>query len=91
LRLTGMLDVDSFGLASGQITVQAQNWRAMLDVAERGGALPAPLRPLLESALEGLSDLSGRAETLDLDLTITGGRISVGFLPLGQLPPLVLR
>ena len=91
LRLTGRLDVDSFGFASGEIDVQAQNWRAMLDVAERGGALPARLRPLLESALEGLSDLSGRAETLDLDLTIAGGRISVGFLPLGQLPPLVLR
>lgn len=91
LRLTGVLDVDGFGLATGEVAVQAENWRDMLDVAERGGALPPRLRPLLEGALEGLSDLSGRNETLDLDLTITGGRISVGFLPLGQLPPLLLR
>ncbi len=91
LRLTGMLDVDSFGLATGAVAVQAKNWREMLDVAERGGALPPRLRPLLESALDSLSDLSGRSETLDLDLTIAGGRISVGFLTLGQLPPLVLR
>ena len=91
LRFAGDLQFDAFGLGTGEINVQARDWREMLRVAERMSAAPQAALALLERALESLSDLSGRPETLDVTLTVRGGRLSIGIVPIGKLPPLLLR
>lgn len=91
LRAGGALTVDAAGIPEGRIEVQARNWREVLRIAVATGALPGAFAPALERGLEALAGLSGRDETLDLPLDFEGGRVSLGPLPLGPAPRLVLR
>ncbi|WP_298973939.1 DUF2125 domain-containing protein [uncultured Roseobacter sp.] len=91
LRFAAGLEVDEVGNASGTVNVQARNWRAMLTLAETGGVLPSALKPQIEQALSTFAGLSGNPEALDLTLTLREGFVSLGFLPLGQAPRLILR
>lgn len=91
LRFAAALDVDAQGDASGTLNVQARNWRAMLILAETSGALSPSLRQQIEQALSTFAGLAGNPETLDLALTLRGGTVFLGFLPLGPAPRLILR
>ena len=91
LQVTGALDVDATGVPSGEIVVRAQNWEAMLDLAEQAGVLPSEQRGLVQNVLTSLARGSGRTADLDLTLQLEGGLIRLGFLPLGPAPRLLLR
>lgn len=91
LRFSAVLDVSPDGLMTGEFSVQARNWRTLLDVAENTGTLPARLRPQIEQVLQALAQGTGNADALDLTLTLRDGAIFLGFIPLGEAPPLVIR
>ncbi|MDJ1009036.1 MAG: DUF2125 domain-containing protein [Paracoccaceae bacterium] len=91
LRAAGAVIVDAAGLATGEFTVKAVNWRQMLDIAVASGALPEASRPSVESALELLAGMSGRPDTIDAPFAIRGGRVFFGPIPLGALPPIRIR
>ncbi|PWK59482.1 DUF2125 domain-containing protein [Roseicyclus mahoneyensis] len=91
LRLSGAVDVDAEGRATGEVAIRAQNWPAMLDMAERSGALGASMRRSVETALGFLAGLSGRREDLDVTLRLDAGFMYFGPLPVGDAPRLRLR
>lgn len=91
LRGAATLDVAPDGVASGEVSLQARNWRDILILAETSGVLPSELRPQLESVLGALASGSGNPDTIDATLTLRDGRIFIGFIPLGRAPRLVLR
>lgn len=91
LRAAGKLVVDSTGTPTGKITVKATNWREMLSIAIASGVLSQGLANTLEGGLEAIAGLSGNSKTIDLPLTFKNGRVSLGFLPLGPAPRLVIR
>ena len=91
LNFAASLGVDSTGIPDGDLSVQAENWRTMLDLAERSGTLPAAFRNQAENILELLAGASGNPETLDVDLTLRDGTVYLGFLPIAPAPRLVLR
>lgn len=91
LRASADLTVSEQGLVSGQMTLQARNWQDMLDVAETSGVLPAPLRPQIENILAALARGSGNPNALDVAFDAQDGNLFLGFIPLGSLPPLILR
>lgn len=91
LRATGTLEMDARGLPTGEIAIQAENWRRMLEVARRSGALPERLGNLIERGMEGLAALSGRSDTLDIPLSFDAGQVKLGFIPLGRTGPIRLR
>ncbi|MDJ0823887.1 MAG: DUF2125 domain-containing protein [Rhodobacter sp.] len=91
LWMAGDLTVDAAGVASGQITVKAKNWREMLQLAVSAGWVPGNFAPTLETGLELLAALSGSPKTLDAPLTIRNGTVSFGPVTLGQAPKLRLR
>lgn len=91
LRAAGDVTVDEAGLATGEITVKAVNWRQMLDIAVASGALPEASRTSVESALELLAGMSGRADTIDAPFAIRSGRLFFGPIPLGTVPPLRIQ
>ncbi len=91
LSAAGDLDVDTRGVPAGRIVVSATNWREMLELAVTAGALPASLATTVERTLEALATLAGGGDTLDVPLIFAGGRVSVGPMPLGPAPRLVLR
>ena len=91
LRGTGNLTVDEEGLASGTVTVKAENWPTILDMVGNAGYLPANMRPQAEQMLKGLAQMNGQTTGLDLTITLQAGRMSMGFLPLGRAPRIILR
>lgn len=91
LRLSGAVDVDAEGRATGEIAIRAQNWPVMLDMAERSGVLGGGMRRSVETALGFLAGLSGRREDLDVTLRLDGGFMYLGPLPVGDAPRLRLR
>jgi hypothetical protein len=91
LRLSGGLDVDAEGRPTGEIAIRAQNWPAMLDMAQRAGVLPAGMRSSVETGLGFLASLSGRREDLDVSLRLEAGFMFLGPLPIGEGPRLRLR
>ncbi|MGI3184420.1 DUF2125 domain-containing protein [Nioella aestuarii] len=91
LRLSGDLDVDAEGMPMGDLSVRAQNWRAMIEIGVNAGAIPASFRGTLETGLGLLAGLSGRPEDLDATLSFSDGQVYFGPIPLGPAPRLILR
>ena len=87
-RAAGQLDVDELGVPEGQITVRAEDWRKILDMAQSMGWLPLGMRSSVET---GLGLLVGPGDVLDVPLVFSGGVISLGLIPLGDAPRLVIR
>ncbi len=90
-RAAGDLTVDAAGLASGNITIEAKNWRELLLAAVAAGWIAGSDFSVLETGLGLLAALSGESETLDATLTLRRGQISIGPVPLGTLRPLLIR
>lgn len=91
VRATANLTVSDQGLIDGQMNFQARNWQDLLTLAETAGLLPAAIKPQVDNILSALARGSGNPDAIDLTLQARGGAIFMGFVPLGQLPPLVLR
>jgi len=90
-RASGTLDVDPLGRATGEVAVRAENWREMLDMAERAGMLGEGMRNTVESAIGFLAGMSGRPENLEATLRLEEGFMYFGPLPIGEAPLLVIR
>ncbi|MEP4196701.1 MAG: DUF2125 domain-containing protein [Aliishimia sp.] len=91
LRIKGIMDVDPLGIVSGNITIRAENWEAMLDIAETSGVLPTDLRQTAQGVLSSLAAGSGKTNDLDVTLTLDSGLIRLGFIPLGSAPRVQIR
>ncbi len=82
---------DAGSRAEGAVTVKAENWQRMLDIAQNAGLLPAEFRPQIEGMLRGLASGTGSTNDLDVTLRFEGGTTWIGFIPLGPAPSLVIR
>jgi hypothetical protein len=91
LRVAGQLDVDRAGVPTGQITIRAENWRQMLEVARRAGLVPSALEGTVAGVLEMVAGMSGQPDTIDAPLNFRNGRVAFGPIPLGPAPRFVLR
>ena len=91
LKLAGTFDVDARGYPEGTVAVKAVNWREMVEIGIATGAIPQELSNIALRGGEMLAGLSGRADTIDAELTLKGGMISLGFIPLGPAPRFVIR
>ena len=90
-RAAGLLDIDAAGIPEGDITIRAQEWRRILDMAVGSGALAQGFLPLIDSTLELMAGLSGSPDDLDATLSFRNGRVSFGPIPLGPAPRIILR
>lgn len=90
-RAAATLDIADQGLLTGELSLQARNWREILDLAEGAEILPAAIRPQVEAVFDALARGGGNPETIDLDISLRDGQMFIGFIPLGPAPRLVLR
>ncbi len=88
---TGDLTVDEEGLVSGPLSVKVKNWPEILNMVETAGYLPPNMRPQAEQMLKGLAQMTGQTTGLDLTINLQDGRMSMGFIPLGLAPRIILR
>ncbi|MEM9425863.1 MAG: DUF2125 domain-containing protein [Pseudomonadota bacterium] len=87
-RATGELDVTEEGFPEGEITIRAEDWRKILDMAVSSGVLP----PTAVGPLErGLELMSGPRDTLDATLGFRGGFVRLGIIPIAPAPRIVIR
>lgn len=91
LRAAGELTVDARGFPTGEITIKATNWREMLKIAIDTGVVPDSMILIVTRALEVLAEIAGDPNTLDAPLTFSDGFITLGLIPLGPAPRLVIR
>ena len=91
LMAAGKVDVDASGIPTGDVSIKAENWREMLDIAVAAGAIPAQAINSVEKLLGMLAGLTGNPKALDVNLTLRGGQVSFGLIPLGPAPRLILR
>ena len=91
VRIAGTLTIDANGVPEGDIAVQIVKWEALLELLQSNGVLPQQINAFALRAVESLAQASGRADTLDATLTLAGGFIRFGLIPLGPAPRLVIR
>ncbi len=58
-KATGQLQVDAQGRLTGALALRAENWREILDLAERGSLLPPSSRAVVERLLSLFASGSG--------------------------------
>lgn len=90
-KATGSLQVDELGQLDGALTLRVENWRRILEIAERSSLLPPSSRAAIERVLALFSRDSGQGDKLDSTLSFQDGQLWLGPLPLGAAPRLVLR
>lgn len=90
ITASGDLKVDATGIPEGRINIRTLNWRALLKVATGAGLVSEKTAPTVEKLLKTLEASSGTPDTLDLPLVFSGGRMSLGPVPLGAAPRLAL-
>ncbi|KIC18870.1 DUF2125 domain-containing protein [Leisingera sp. ANG-Vp] len=91
LKAAGTVTVDERGLPEGNVALQAENWRGLVLMAERSGVLPPALRGSVERVLDLLAQASGNPRHLDITLGFSDGLVTLGPLPLGPAPQLIIR
>lgn len=74
----------------GEVAITARNWRDMVDLAVRSGALDDGLASTIELGLGLLASTSGNANALDATLSFSGGRTFIGPIPIGPSPEIRL-
>jgi hypothetical protein len=87
-RAAGELDVAEDGTPEGEITIRAEEWRRILEMAVASGVLPENAVGPLE---RGLELMSGPRDTLDAKLTFRGGFVRLGIVPIAPAPRIVIR
>lgn len=90
-RAAGDLEVDGEGVPTGKITIRAQNWREMLELAVAAGWIAEAIAGPIESGLGFLASVSGNPNTLDAPLKFENGKIAFGPITLGDAPRLIIR
>lgn len=90
MRLTaeGSLTADANGFAEGRIDIRLQDWETALTAATAIGLVRPVLAPTWAELGRRLAEASGDPQRIDLLLTMSGGRMSLGPLPLGPAPRL---
>jgi hypothetical protein len=90
LTTKGSIVADAEGLAEGRIDIRLQNWRKALAPAIGMGLIKPEVAPTVERMMELMAQQSGDATVLDLPLVMKAGRMSLGPLPLGPAPRLIV-
>lgn len=91
IEATGTVDVDDEGTPEGEVSVKAEHWREMLQMAVSSDALNADVANAIEQGLTLLAGFSGNRNSLNVTLTFTGGMMRLGPIPIGPAPRLILR
>ncbi|MCJ8138718.1 DUF2125 domain-containing protein [Falsirhodobacter halotolerans] len=83
VQISGDLVSDGRGFAAGDLTLRMENWPAALKLAVDTGVLPAGQARTLEG---GFRLMAGGGDALNVPLSLDGGMIRLGPLPLGPAP-----
>ena len=90
LTAKGALVADASGMAEGRVDLTLKNWRKILPLAVGAGLIKLEVAPTVENMMQIMAQQSGDAEILELPLVMKAGRMSLGPLPLGAAPRMIM-
>jgi hypothetical protein len=88
LDAKGAITVDDQGYPVGKIDVTARQWRDIIELAERSGAIGPDVAEALTTALELVALLGGNRDELDATLRFKDGEVRIGPVAIGRAPRL---
>lgn len=88
LEAKGAIKVDDQGYPDGKIDITARQWRDIITLAERSGAIGRNIAEGLTTALELVALLGGNRDKLDATLTFKNGDVRIGPVTIGRAPRL---
>lgn len=88
LSAKGQVQPGPDGVAEGRIDLRAEPWRDLVPVMVSAGLITAEFAPNVERAMELLARQGANPEVIDVPLVFSGGRMSLGPIPLGSAPRL---
>lgn len=88
LVLKGSFRVDDAGYPVGKLQVEAREWRRIVDLAVKSGAIGPDLAETITGAVEIVTALSGGGDTLKLPLGLADGSITIGPFAIADAPRL---
>lgn len=88
LVLKGSFRVDDAGYPVGKLRIEAREWRKIISLAVRSGAIGPDLAETITGAVEIVTALSGGGETLKLPLGLKDGAIRIGPFAIADAPRL---
>ncbi|ABF64830.1 hypothetical protein TM1040_2098 [Ruegeria sp. TM1040] len=91
LKMSGALEVDEAGIPTGEVALQVEAWAEFLALAEDSGLLSPTLREQASRVVAVMARASGNPEDLDITLGFRNGNITIGPIPLGPAPRLIIR
>ncbi len=83
---SGRIAPDDEGFAAGRVEIAVTNWQPLVPALVAAGAIKPEQAQTLTRLLTALAQESGDPDALKLPLTLADGRVSLGFLPLGEAP-----
>lgn len=89
--MNGAIVADTAGFAEGEFDISARNWRQMIDAAVAAGAIPQGMANTLKTGLGFVAGLGGDPDELNVALTLSGGYVRIGPVPIGPAPRLIRR
>jgi len=91
LRVAGEFTVDKDGIPDGQISIQAKNWAEAVEMGREANLAPPEILDAVEQGLSLLATMTGGPDSLDVRINLRGGMMSVGLIPIGPAPRIILR
>ena len=88
ITLDGEFDVDKRGRLTGDLAFETENWRALLEQAQDEWGLGRDGVRFLNDVLTLVASLQGNRDQLNVKLRLNKGVVSLGPLPVGQIPPI---
>lgn len=86
LRGVGDITIDSAGFAEGEFTIQARNWRDLLQLLVATNMLTTDMAETLEKGLGLIARAAGNPETIEIPLRFASTRTYLGFFPIAAAP-----
>ena len=83
---TGSIDITPAGKIDGTLSLQAENWRELLDIIIAAELLPVEFATALDKGLTFLAMLSGNPESIEIPLRFANGLSYIGAIPIGPAP-----
>ena len=91
LSAQGSVTVDAAGYPTGEINLRAVNWQDMVDVIAEFGALTPDMVRTIKRGLGLIARLSGSPKTIKVPLSFANAGMSIGPVPIGPAPRLIIR
>jgi hypothetical protein len=86
LGATGRVAVGPDGIPEGALNVNINNWRQIYEILKKNDTIKPELHFQTDIMLNGLSNIGGNPETIDLSLIFRDAQMFLGPIPLGPAP-----